>query len=287
MMHEHDNDLVMALAEGALDGPAAAEALDSVTACAVCFEELALQREALAALSSLTAPRLTELEAARLRRHLDDALGHSRTAAPTAPARRRLSLKPLMGIAAVLLAVAVAVPALQSLRDGSGGGDAGVAATEAATGGGDDDSSRSAFDAAGQATFAPEAAVPEEAADTELMMATTAATQAGDVSAAGNLAAEMSAYQQELAAALADAAAAPDADLAADLLADRYQVVDDDPSGCTAAIDIDGATGEVIEVGEIEVSGQRLLIEVHVTETGPAVVALDPGTCSVVAVSGP
>jgi len=122
-MHDHDPDLIMALAEGATDLPEAVGA--AIGSCDACAADLAAQQLAIAALR--TAPRagLTELESARLLRNLDTALGHQRAMAttPIAPERRRISWAPAFGIAAVVLALVLVVPALDLLGGGDDAGD--------------------------------------------------------------------------------------------------------------------------------------------------------------------
>ncbi len=117
--HDHDRDLIMALAEGTLDAPAAARARRSIESCAECAEDLALQESALALFAAAPPVTLTELEAARLGRDLDTALGHDRTAvaaADTSP--RRFNWAPVFSIAAVLLALVLVAPQLELLGGG-------------------------------------------------------------------------------------------------------------------------------------------------------------------------
>lgn len=69
-MHEHDHDLIAALAEGRLAGDSARQAERSLEACPECRRHLELQRRALDFLAAAEQPRLTELERARLRRQV-------------------------------------------------------------------------------------------------------------------------------------------------------------------------------------------------------------------------
>lgn len=122
-MHEHELDLIMALAEGSLSGAELEAAEATIAACDGCGAELSAQRLALAALHDAPVPALTELEGARMRRALRDELGLV-TPEPVAaaPSRRtipwqRLSVA-LSAAAVVLLFVAV-VPALDLFRGGA------------------------------------------------------------------------------------------------------------------------------------------------------------------------
>lgn len=116
--HDHDHELIMAIAEGAdvsnVERTAIAE-------CPECAAKLAAQLVALAALRSAPTVAVTELESARLLRHLDTELGHVRQPAEvrSVRARRRFSWAPAFSIAAVLLALVLVAPRLNLL----GGGD--------------------------------------------------------------------------------------------------------------------------------------------------------------------
>ena len=123
-MHEHDMDLIMALAEGTLGESSAAAAEQEIAQCVSCREDLALQRQALEAMSGAPRVYLTATESARLRSRVRSELGLT----PVAPAKaaerrpRRFTLGALAGAAAVLLAVVVAGPALDLLGSSSDDG---------------------------------------------------------------------------------------------------------------------------------------------------------------------
>ncbi len=116
-MHEHDQDLIMALAEGTLGPESAAAAEAEFGACETCREELSLQRLAMEALGAAPRASLNEFESHRIRRNLMRELGISaEPAAAPAPRRRWMPVAVLGGAAAVLLAVVLGGGALQSLR---------------------------------------------------------------------------------------------------------------------------------------------------------------------------
>jgi hypothetical protein len=149
MMHDHNLDLIMALAEGALADAERDTAEATIAACDECAVELGAQRIALEALGSAPTPELTELEAVRMRRALRDELGLI-TPEPAAPTRdrsmrwQRLSVG-LSAAAVILLFVAI-VPALNLFGAG-------------------DDSTTGDFTAAAVTTAAPATTAPTAAAE--------------------------------------------------------------------------------------------------------------------------
>lgn len=133
-MHHHDPDLIMALAEGQLAAADASLASAEIAACPECTEDLEAQRIALAAMATLPAPAMTDIERQSLRTAVRDSLGLSEDAVLPAPVPRRRRWSPswaLGGAAAVLIAVVAAAPALQLLSPG-GNDAADMAATTTA-----------------------------------------------------------------------------------------------------------------------------------------------------------
>jgi anti-sigma factor RsiW len=122
-MHEHDTDLIMALAEGTLDPDRAAAAEADLASCPTCTEDLSLQRAALALLSAAPPATMNDIERARIRRTVRSELGIAPVAAAAPPARRYRLFAALAGVAAVLLAFVVVAPGLDLL----GGDDDGAA----------------------------------------------------------------------------------------------------------------------------------------------------------------
>ena len=118
-MHEHDMDLIMALAEGTLGNAAAAKGESEISGCERCTANLELQRSALATLTSIPRVYLSAAESLKMRAGVRKEL---RLASPeVAPRRRtrRFPLGALAGAAAVLLAVVIAGPAFNLLGAGN------------------------------------------------------------------------------------------------------------------------------------------------------------------------
>jgi hypothetical protein len=121
-MHQHNPDLIMALAEGQLASSDAATAEAEFAACAECSADLKAQRLALEVLHGAPAARLTATERLglheTLRRELrlTEDLGQ----APAAPQRRRRWTAgwAFGGAAAVLVAVLAVAPGLRLISQG-------------------------------------------------------------------------------------------------------------------------------------------------------------------------
>ncbi|HEX9643336.1 MAG TPA: hypothetical protein VGC11_04980 [Acidimicrobiia bacterium] len=131
-MHEHDDDIIMALAEGTFEPDVLAPALAEVSECPECATALADQKVALAAMRSAQAPVLDDLERARLHRTMREALGIEApvVAEPSRHERSYRRLAALGSVAAVLIGVVVVAPYLNLL--GGGGADDSAATTTAA-----------------------------------------------------------------------------------------------------------------------------------------------------------
>lgn len=188
-MHEHDHDIIMALAEGSLDPEATARAEATIGECDECRADLELQRLALDALHDAPAVYLTASESARLHDRLHSELRMT----PALPARSRLRpawgrwVAVAAGTAAVFLAMFLVLPSVFG-----GGDDAETVAFEQVAddlGGGADAERMATTEAAAEA---PAAAAPtDDAADMgfaaeEAAPATTAA--ALETTAAPNIA---------------------------------------------------------------------------------------------------
>ncbi len=184
-MHNHDYELIMALAEGSLDPAAEASARAEVEACPECAQDLELQIAGFEALQALPQAGLTELESARLHRDLRRELGITKHEARPPAARSRLPLAALGTAAAVLVAVVLVGPGLNLIggADSSSDTTSVVAATEAAAattaapalGAGTDEAREglSSPDAVADAEQAPTAA-PTTAAPAATIVTTTA-----------------------------------------------------------------------------------------------------------------
>lgn len=115
-LHEHDRDLVMALAEGSLDAGAEARAHEELAGCAECADELVWQIEALDVLEAAPPIAMTGPESSELHLALDAALIHQRVTPAPIPAKPRgFNWVPIFSVAAVLLALVLVAPALDLL----------------------------------------------------------------------------------------------------------------------------------------------------------------------------
>ncbi len=303
--HEHNHELVMALAEGP-DDASSPEVRRQLAECSTCLHDLTLQRTALEVLRGAPAVGLTDIEAAQLRRSLRTALDHPiagsdqdrRSAAAgagtqssgTQSSGTQSSRNPgvpawyrFLGAAAVLVAVAIAVPVLGSLSggddDSDGGGDEVAAVVEESA---EDESARSTMeDAPGEGGAD---------ADVEMMMEDTttavASEQAFSVTAPMD-GAEGSTVVDTL-EDLRNLVTDVDPDTArllvegeADVLG--WSVADDD--GCTAAGSLlIGTPVESYTLGTVtlDAEGITVLVTVHRDSAGSTtLVAHDPDTCGV------
>jgi len=112
-MHNHDHDIIAALAEGVLEGSEASDATADIATCLECQSELDAQRLALSALSQAPTPGLSMQESAQMRRGVADALGLEE--APATRQRRPVPWAGLVTAAVVLVAVVAAAPLLNLL----------------------------------------------------------------------------------------------------------------------------------------------------------------------------
>lgn len=131
-MHSHNHDLIAALAEGLLAADLIAAAEAELAACAECTAELASQRFAIDALSSLRVPSMTASESAGVRQGVATALGLAEAPAPQRLRRSRRSPWPAIAFAAGLAAVLAIVPALGLIN--LGGDDADTSANTVVAG---------------------------------------------------------------------------------------------------------------------------------------------------------
>lgn len=111
-MHDHDQDMTMAVAEGTLDDDAAAAAQAEIARCADCTRDLELQRVALSAIADTADVYLTAAESSRLHADLKRELIGVKTAA--APRRSAVAwgrwLTGVAGAAAMFLVVFMVLP---------------------------------------------------------------------------------------------------------------------------------------------------------------------------------
>ncbi len=106
MMHEHDFELIAAIAEGELSPTEQAAAEATLASCQDCRSDLELQREALAIMRAARPVKMTDLERAMIHRNV---LAAVRPATPTSLSKPSVSwfqrLMPAMAAAAALLVV--------------------------------------------------------------------------------------------------------------------------------------------------------------------------------------
>jgi len=128
-MHDHNLDLILAIAEGRLTDAERAAAEAQVSACEECVVELAAQQLALEALGSASVPELTELEAVRMRRTVRAELGIAEPVqvAPRERSARWQRLSVGLSVAAILLLFVAVVPALDLFGSGDNDTSGGVA----------------------------------------------------------------------------------------------------------------------------------------------------------------
>lgn len=116
MAHEHDPNLIAAIAEGR-----SPEVEADLADCRRCTADLAAQRAALAAMTSAAPIALSEIERSEMRRSIADALGLAEPE-PVTPVkqRRRMPWGPLAVAAASLVAIVMVVPTLSLLSANDG-----------------------------------------------------------------------------------------------------------------------------------------------------------------------
>jgi len=129
MMHEHDHELIAAIADGAMNQQEQAVAEASLASCEVCSKDLELQREALVALRAAPVVIMTDLEKAEL---------HRRVAAEFTPLDKKSDSKAavpwfhrLMPVMAAAAALLVVVGVGSVLVNGSGSTDTAAVTTAA------------------------------------------------------------------------------------------------------------------------------------------------------------
>jgi anti-sigma factor RsiW len=119
-MHNHDQDLIAALAEGILDAAAAAAAAADIAGCPTCSADLAAQRVAIVSIAGASPVSMTSAESARLRSAVARAIGIEPTPNPVSAPRARRTPWGAIAIAAASLAAIVGVfPFIGLLSQGS------------------------------------------------------------------------------------------------------------------------------------------------------------------------
>lgn len=133
-MHEHDQEIIMALAEGTLDDVAKATAETAISGCDECTQDLELQRLALSVLAEAPAVYMTATESSQLHASLKKELTGLRTAPVPTKSQFAWSrwLSVAAGTAAVFLVVFMVLPNINTGDDDSAA-DMTTAAAAAAT----------------------------------------------------------------------------------------------------------------------------------------------------------
>jgi hypothetical protein len=122
-MHDHDPDLIMALAEDTLAPLSRASAEASVAACSECSAALAMQRAGLRFLREAPSVGMTELESTRMHRALETELGLA-TESRQIASRRVVNWNRWLAVgaaAAVLVGVVAVAPSLDLIGSGDSG----------------------------------------------------------------------------------------------------------------------------------------------------------------------
>ncbi|MCP4964110.1 MAG: hypothetical protein GY926_02630 [bacterium] len=173
-MHEHDQEIIMALAEGTLDDAAAAAAETAISPCAECTTDLELQRLALSVLDEAPAVYMTATESSQLHSSLKKEL-RVLSSAP-APITKQFAwgrwLSVAAGAAAVFLVVFMVLPGLEiGSNDDSADMTIAAAAPTETTASATAERERAASEPSNDASFAVDGA----ADDLEAIAETTAA----------------------------------------------------------------------------------------------------------------
>jgi hypothetical protein len=296
--HEHDPELIMAIAEGADVSDAERTA---IAECPDCAADLAAQLVALTALRAAPAVAVTELESMRLLRHVDAELAHVRRPAEvrTPQARRRFSWAPAFSIAAVILALVLVAPALNLLGGGNDeAGDFNVALSPTTT---TVAASRGAVELAPTARL--QEAVPETgAADAPVPPTTLAPFSDDDAATAADGGADLDSPPTltDLRSIIEDAGRDPE--MSRERVAEIYDLTEpaplDDPDTCVEqGVAEVGDTTASFTLGSLIVSPEPfadddmgelgyVTVTVHeLTNEDLALVAHDPVTCRNVATS--
>lgn len=111
-MHEHNYEIIMALAEGTLDGVSADTATAEIAACAECSADLEMQRFAIGALEETPDVYLTAKESSDLHANLRRELSLARQAVRPKRSFAWAKWVPVAGVAAVFLAAVAFFPGM-------------------------------------------------------------------------------------------------------------------------------------------------------------------------------
>ncbi len=165
-MHNHDLDLIAALAEGRLDADQARSAEESFAGCDECSTNLMAHRASLAATATAERPGLTMAESSELRRQVGDAVGLSPRIEKAPQRRPWMGLATAAAVVIALIAVAPLVNLLSTDSDDAAASATTIAVTqEVAESPTAADSAEAPLATAAPATEAPFAQAPVGAAE--------------------------------------------------------------------------------------------------------------------------
>ncbi|MEE8330681.1 MAG: hypothetical protein V3R84_02835 [Acidimicrobiia bacterium] len=165
-MHNHDLDLIAALAEGRLDADQARSAEESFAGCDECSTNLMSHRASLAATATAERPGLTMAESSELRRQVGDAVGLSPRIEKAPQRRPWMGLATAAAVVIALIAVAPLVNLLSTDSDDAAASATTIAVTqEVAESPTAADSAEAPLATAAPATEAPFAQAPVGAAE--------------------------------------------------------------------------------------------------------------------------
>lgn len=285
-MHDHDLELIAALAEGDLGLEEAAAAEREIATCESCSAEFEAQRTALAAIADAPRPGLSMAESGDLRRAVRTAVGAEPEPAAQPTRRPWLGLVTAAAVVALLLAV---VPAANLLRTD---GDSAASDTTIA------EESR---DAAAFATTSPPAteAPAAEMAPATTVVATEAPTagaaEDGDTSLAPlptsvlrfTSVTELEQLLSEVVAGIeVDGLNRSLRDSEFQYFADRLQVTAEEaPTTCPITSVLEAVPGgtSVVTVGTGELDGAEVIVVVASTQDGVvSAAALDATSCEII-----
>ena len=264
-IHEHNQEIILALAEGTLDEVAAAAAEAELAECAECTHDLEMQRLALAVLDDAPEVYLTATESSRLH----EALKRDLTGIKPVPAPRRSTvawgrwLSVFAGTAAVFLVVFMLLPNVMGGGDDSSSDMTFAAATDSA----DDQAGLERTTVASAETVAPEmvAGAAEDGASlesaTDIAEAPAATTTTAAAATTETTASDSPTYVEALPViGFGDLSEELRQEIIAQLLADPDDLRLRDEMAKSATLALDPCLAEQAAALDIPASSQPMLV---------------------------